>query len=136
MSDCRFFYTLDQDRIEIEGKCRMRKAYRVKSEKDFQKVFQEGKSKANRQFVVYKLPKKEQKHFRVGISVGTKLGNAVMRNRIKRRIRHALMDLDKEKTFDHEVDFIVIARNPVKEMTFSEIKQSLTHVLSLAGIIH
>lgn len=113
----------------------MRKAYRVKSEKDFQKVFHHGESKANRQFVVYKLPKEEQKHFRVGISVGTKLGNAVLRNKIKRRIRHALTDLSKEKKINPEVDFIVIARNPVKQMEFSEIKSSLSHVLSLSGII-
>ncbi len=112
----------------------MRKAYRVKSEKDFQNVFHNGESKANRQFVVYKLPKKEQKHFRVGISVGTKLGNAVLRNKIKRRIRHALMELSKEKNIDPEFDFIVIARNPVKQMEFSEIKNSLSHVLSLSGI--
>jgi len=113
----------------------MRKTYRVKSESDFQKVFHEGKSKANRQFVVYKLSKDGQKHFRVGLSVGTKLGNAVVRNKIKRRIRHALMELDKENTFDHELDFIVIARQPVSNMDYFEIKKSLTHVLSLSNII-
>ncbi len=114
----------------------MRKAYRVKSEKDVQKVFQEGESKANRQFVVYKLPKKGQNHFRVGISVGTKLGNAVVRNKIKRRIRHALMELDKEQDFDHALDFIVIARQPVSKMSYEQIKKSLIHVLSLSGLIN
>ena len=114
---------------------RMRKAYRVKSEKDFQKVFHEGKSKANRQFVIYKLPKERQKHFRVGISVGKKIGNAVVRNQIKRKIRHALMELDKELYFNPECDFIVIARNPVSQMNYFEIKNSLRHVLSLSNII-
>ena len=113
----------------------MRKAYRVKSEKDFQKVFQEGRSKANRQFVVYALPKKEQKHFRAGISVGKKIGNAVKRNQMKRRIRHALMELEEEFLIIDEIDFIVIARNPVSNMTFQEIKKSLLHVLSLSKIL-
>lgn len=113
----------------------MRKAYRVKSEQDFQKVFQKGESKANRQFVVYKLPKIGQKHFRVGISVGKKIGNAVIRNQVKRRVRHALRELDAEFTFVRELDFIVIARNPVSEMSFQEIKSSLRHVLSLSKII-
>ncbi len=113
----------------------MRLAYRVKSEKDFQKVFQKGESKANRQFVVYKLPKPGQNHFRVGLSVGTKLGNAVVRNKIKRRIRHALMELDKEKKFDHALDFIVIARQPVSKMDYKQIKKSLIHVLSLSNIL-
>lgn len=113
----------------------MKKAYRVKSEKDFQKVFDEGESKANRQFVIYKLPKEGQKHFRVGISVGKKIGNAVKRNQVKRRVRHALMELEKESTFDHALDFIVIARNPVTDMNYAEIKKSLNHVLSLSHII-
>lgn len=113
----------------------MRKAYRVKSEKDFQTVFQERNSKANRQFVVYQLPKKNQHHFRVGISVGKKIGNAVVRNQIKRRIRHALRELDNEHSIKNEVDFIIIARNPVNDMTFDEIKKSLIHVLSLSKIL-
>lgn len=113
----------------------MRKTYRVKSEKDFQNVFHKGASKANRQFVVYKLPKKGQNHFRVGISVGTKLGNAVFRNKIKRRVRHALRELDKENNFDHALDFIVIARQPVSNMDFEQIKKSLHHVLSLSNVI-
>ena len=113
----------------------MRKAYRVKSEKDFQKVFHDGISKANRQFVIYTLPKKGQKHFRVGISVGTRLGIAVVRNKIKRRIRHALTELDKEYTFVHELDFIVIARKPVNQMAYDEIKKSLLHVLTLSNVI-
>lgn len=113
----------------------MRKAYRVKSEKDFQRVFKKGNSKANRQFVIYQLPKKGQTHFRVGISVGKKIGNAVTRNQIKRRIRHALMELDREYIINKEIDFIVIARNPVRNMDFHEIKSSLTHVLSLSKLL-
>ena len=107
----------------------------MKSEKDFQRVFQDGNSKANRQFVIYKLPKENQQHFRVGISVGKKIGNAVVRNQVKRRIRHALMELDREYSIKEELDFIVIARNPVRNMSFKEIKSSLSHVLSLAKIL-
>jgi len=113
----------------------MKKAYRVKSEKDFQKVFSRGQSKANRQFVIYKLPKEGQDHFRVGISVGKKIGNAVTRNQVKRRIRHALMELDKEKQFNQDLDFIIIARKPVSQMDYWEIKKSLVHVLSLSHVI-
>ena len=54
----------------------MKKTYRVKREKDFQAIFKAGKSTANRKFVIYHLAK-DQKHFRVGISAGKKLGNAV-----------------------------------------------------------
>ncbi len=109
----------------------MRKSYRVKSEKDFGNVFHSGQSTANRQFVVYKL-KKEQAHFRVGISVGKKIGNAVTRNAVKRKIRQSITDL--KPAIDPTYDFIVIARKPAAEMTTAEVKKSLIHVLSLAKI--
>lgn len=113
----------------------MKKAYRVKSEAEFQKVFHQGKSTANRQFVVYVLKKPKQAHFRIGISVGKKLGNAVVRNRVKRRIRQAIFELDRENLLNHEADFLVIARKPVASMSVEECKQSLIHVLKLAKMI-
>lgn len=111
----------------------MRKAYRVKKESDFQKVFHHGKSTANRQFVLYVLDKKEQPHFRVGLSVGKKIGNAVVRNNVKRKIRQSLTELKpKLKT---EKDFIVIARKPAANMSVKETKKSLIHVLKLAKML-
>lgn len=108
----------------------MKKAYRVKSESDFQKVFHRGKSTANRQFVVYVLNKSEQKHFRVGISVGKKIGNAVIRNKVKRLIRQALTEMDQEQKIKQDMDFLVIARKPTAEMGAEEVKKSLHHVLN------
>ena len=67
----------------------MKKSYRVKRDKDFNAIFKSGQNVANRKFVVYRL-RKDQPHFRVGLSVSKKLGNAVTRNRIKRLIRHSL----------------------------------------------
>ena len=58
----------------------MRKEYRVKKNKEFQEAFKNGTSVANRQFVVYTLKKPDQKHFRIGLSVSKKIGNAVTRN--------------------------------------------------------
>ncbi|WP_028273921.1 ribonuclease P protein component [Atopococcus tabaci] len=111
----------------------MKKAYRVKKEADFQKVFHQGNSVANRQFVVYVLDKPDQSHFRVGISVGKKIGNAVMRNAVKRKIRQSLHELDEELKEDK--DFLVIARKPAATMTTHQVKSSLRHVLRLAGML-
>lgn len=112
----------------------MRKTYRVKKEKEFQKVFHLGKSAANRQFVVYALNKEKQEHFRVGLSVGKKIGNAVTRNAVKRKIRQSLTEL--KPNLKAEKDFIIIARKPVAEMTMIEIKKSLIHVLKLAKMLN
>ncbi|MFV0558900.1 MAG: ribonuclease P protein component [Enterococcus sp.] len=111
----------------------MKKAYRVKKEKDFQMVFQTGESFANRKFVVYRLDKQQQPHFRVGLSVGKKIGNAVNRNAVKRKIRATLLDL--EDRINPEIDFIIIARPAASDLKSSEIYSNLEHVLKLAKIL-
>ena len=104
----------------------MKKKIRIKKNDDFQAVFQKGKSNANRQFVVYKLDKEKQPHFRIGLSVSKKIGNAVVRNRIKRMIRQSIRELEDE--IDSGKDFVIIARKPCAEMTYEELKKSLIHV--------
>ena len=96
----------------------MKKDYRVKSDKDFQAIFTEGRSVANRKFVVYSL-EKDQSHYRVGLSVGKRLGNAVV------------MELGP---YLGTQDFVVIARKGVEELDYSTMKKNLVHVLKLAKL--
>ncbi|MFT4416909.1 ribonuclease P protein component [Fredinandcohnia humi] len=110
----------------------MKKEYRIKKNQDFQTVFQSGKSSANRQFVVYVLEREGQEHFRIGLSVSKKLGNAVTRNRIKRLIRQFFLE---HKTLVQEKDYVVIARKPVVDMEYEEVKKSLFHVLKVAKVL-
>ena len=117
--------------VLLDGVEFLRKSFRVKKEKDFNAIFQKGKSVANRKFVVYRLENSEQ-HFRVGLSVSKKLGNAVTRNQIKRRIRHVLI-AHKDQIIEN-LDFVVIARKGVEEMNYAEIEKNLLHVLRLANI--
>ena len=109
----------------------MKKRFRVKKEKDFNAIFKEGKSFANRKFVIYRLENNEQ-HFRVGLSVSKKLGNAVMRNQIKRRIRHIL--IEHKNQLVENVDFVVIARKGVEILDYAEMGKNLLHVLKLSKI--
>ena len=94
--------------------------------------FSKGKSTANRQFVVYQLDKEEQPNFRIGLSVSKKIGNAVVRNRIKRMIRQSITELKDE--IDSGKDFVIIARKPCAEMTYEELKKSLIHVFKRSGM--
>ncbi|QTD40176.1 ribonuclease P protein component [Sporosarcina sp. Te-1] len=111
----------------------MRKRQRIKKNEEFQKVFKSGKSFANRQFVVYVLRKEEQTEFRIGLSVGKKIGNAVKRNQIKRYIRQAFLELKDELKSD--VDYVIIARHQAANLDFHETKKSLQHVLRIAKVI-
>ncbi|NIK12781.1 ribonuclease P protein component [Alkalibacillus almallahensis] len=105
----------------------MKKAYRVKKNEEFQEIFKKGDSFANRQLVIYSLKKEGQSHFRVGFSVGKKIGNAVMRNQIKRYLREAFHELGPYIEVGY--DYIIIARMPTREMGYHDIKSSLQHLL-------
>lgn len=112
----------------------MKKVNRIKRNEDFQTIFKHGHSTANRQFVIYSYPKKDQAHFRVGLSVSKKLGDAHLRNYIKRCLRHVMMEFDANQLIKHDVDIVIIARNPAATMTYHEMKSSLEHVLKLAKV--
>jgi ribonuclease P protein component len=109
------------------------KRQRVKKNGEFQKIFKRGKSFANRQFVVYLLPKEGQQEFRIGLSVSKKIGNAVVRNRIKRYIRQSFLELKDE--INQKMDYVIIARNQAANLDFHESKKSLQHVLKVAKVI-
>ncbi|TMN22275.1 ribonuclease P protein component [Lentibacillus cibarius] len=106
----------------------MKKMNRIKDNKQFQYVFKHGNSFANRQLVLYYMKRSELTHFRVGLSVGKKIGNAVTRNRIKRYLRQAFHEL--EAGVLPAYDIVIIARQPTKRMNFHEVKKSLMHLLS------
>ena len=105
----------------------MRKKYRIKKNEEFQYIFKTGRSFANRQLVIYYTYAPNQTHFRVGISVGKKIGNAVTRNRIKRYIRESILDL--ENKIIPKVNIIIVARQPTKDLGYDEIRKSLLHLL-------
>lgn len=111
----------------------MKKSYRIKKEKEFQQIIYKKDSYANRNFVLYILPAEENKHFRVGLSVGKKIGNAVMRNKVKRRMRVSLFEL--QDSIKPNYNIILIARPRVVDLSLPEVKNNIEHVFKLANII-
>ncbi|SDZ65074.1 ribonuclease P protein component [Evansella caseinilytica] len=111
----------------------MKKDNRLKKNEEFQKVFQQGTSVANRQFVVYSLFKKDQDTLRIGLSVSKKIGNAVARNKVKRYIREGMREFIPQMKPDR--DLIIIARQPVVGMGVDEVRRSLHHVLQRGKLL-
>lgn len=111
----------------------MKKKFRIKKNKEFQFVFKQGKSFANRQFIIYFMKKPEQSVFRIGLSVSKKVGNSVTRNRIKRYIRQSFFEMKDQ--IQNKNDYVIIARKPTADMDFFEVKKSLIHVLKLSKVL-
>jgi ribonuclease P protein component, eubacterial len=95
-------------------------------------VFRSGSSAANRQFVVYWKRKPGQPHFRLGVSASKKLGNAVVRNRMRRLVKE-IVRLHGGRIAP-ECDLVVIVRKDATQMEFDELERSLKHVLKKAGV--
>ena len=57
---------------------------------------------------------------RVGFTVTKRLGNAVRRNRIRRRLKAAVQEVAQSGAKDH-FDYVVIARGPSHDMTFADL---------------
>lgn len=104
----------------------------LKKNKDFQNVYKNGTSYANRQLVMYMLENKQNKN-RLGISVSKKVGNSVVRHRITRLIRESYR-LNEEK-FPCGYDLVVIARAGARDKSCPEIAGSIMHLANHLGLI-
>lgn len=87
-----------------------RKRGRLSRSGDFDRVFRDGRSRANRYLVLYSFPRgaDEAEDVRLGISVNRKVGGAVERTAVKRALREAFWGLGAAIPADH--DFVLVAR--------------------------
>lgn len=104
----------------------------IKKNIDFQNVYKNGKSYANKQLVMYIL-KNDKKVSRIGISVSKKVGNSVVRHRLTRLVREAFrLNEDKLKEC---YDIVVVVRIPSIGLGFNEIQGSYLHLCKLHRIL-
>ena len=102
----------------------------LKKNYEFQNVYQNGKSYANKYLVMYRLKNASEEN-RVGISVSRKVGNSVIRHRITRLIRESMRLNDC--MFNSGLDIVIIARAGARGKGYREISSAVMH---LAGLHH
>ena len=104
----------------------------LKKNKDFQSVYRNGKSLANKCLVMYIIPNELNKN-RLGISVSKKVGNSVVRHHLTRLIRESYRL--QEDMFNSGLDIVVIARNTAKDISYHEVESALLHLGGLHKIL-
>ena len=105
----------------------------LKKNSDFQLVFKKGKSKANKHFIMYILKNDTNKNF-LGVSVSKKVGNSVVRHRVKRLLKESYRL--HEDLFNSGLNIVVIARKGSDELDFHQTEQSLLHLMKLHKILN
>ena len=101
----------------------------LKKNQDFQNVYKKGKSNANKYLVMFIVENNLDKN-RIGISVSKKVGNSVIRHRLKRLIKESYRL--NEAVFKSGFDIVVVARTTAKDRTYRDIESALLHL----GKIH
>lgn len=110
----------------------MRFSESLKKTYEFQNVYKNGRSYANRYLVMYVMENGLGTN-RLGISVSRKVGNSVVRHRITRLIRESYRL--HENIFNSGLDIVVIARNSASGKNYEDIESALLHLGKLHKII-
>lgn len=96
---------------------------RVRLRGEFERVRKNGKSARGRVLAIYECPNGTPRR-RLGIAVSKAVGNAVVRNRVKRLIREAFRT--GRATLSAGVDILVVARAPASDATYAQIARELS----------
>ena len=104
----------------------------MKNSRDFNRVFNEGRSYADRLLVMY-VCKNGLIWDRLGIIVSKKVGNSVVRHRITRLIRESFRL--NVNMFNRSLDIVVIARAGIRGAGYADVNRSMLHLAGMHGII-
>ena len=104
----------------------------LKKNRDFQNVYRNGKSYANKYLVMYVLENNSEIN-RIGISVSKKVGNSVVRHHLTRLLRESYRL--HENIFNSGLDIVVVVRKSAAEVGYAELESALLHLGKLHRII-
>lgn len=108
----------------------MKKINILKSNDDFNRIINSKKAYKTKYFVLY-LEWNNSDIYHFGLSVGKKIGNAVTRNKYKRRLKSIIDEKDYQKNFN----CIIILRKEVLNLTYEQLKISLLSSFKNLNII-
>jgi len=91
----------------------------LKLPKEFQLVYKRGKAAHAKSSVLFYLKGKE---YKIGFTASKKVGNAVYRNRAKRRLRALFMEFSSEI---NSGTYILVAKEPIRNISYETLKSDL-----------
>lgn len=94
----------------------MKRKNRIRKNTDFKNIISKHHILKSNEFIIY-INKNNLGYARIGLSVSRKLGNAVVRNKIKRQLRNIVKDVIN---LSNNVDIVVIAKEQFKEKTYHQ----------------
>ena len=103
----------------------MKKINILKKNEDFQRIIKTQKAYVSKEYIIY-IEKGTTDNYHFGISVSKKLGNAVIRNKLKRQIK----DILDKKDYQNNFNCIIILRKAILNLNYAQKKMILDRLLS------
>ena len=113
---------------------------RLSRSAEFERVYRQGRSKANRFLVLYAFPRAEDapeegEGARLGLSVSKRVGGAVDRTKVKRVLREAFWA--EAERLPEGADYVVVARPDSRELADREgmpgVRTALAELIDAMG---
>lgn len=107
----------------------MRPWISIKKSADFKRITNSGRKYVSPAFVLFSIKNISLPNPCVGFTASRKVGNAVIRNRAKRRLR-AAMDACVKSLNLQEIEIVLIARHQVVDVDFKELLRQLEKAIT------
>lgn len=104
----------------------MKRYEMVKKHEDFNEIINTGKKVKGKFLIIFSMAKDYQKP-NFGIAIGKKCGNAVIRNKLKRRVRN-IVD-NNRLLFKNNKNYIIMIKGSANTASFQELEQDLINLL-------
>lgn len=105
----------------------LKKIYRLTKHGSFGFVYRKGESKASAAFSLFYV---KSASLKIGFSISNKLGKAVRRNKLKRRMRAAVRELLPLKKYQ----IVIVAKQSAAALDFRQIKEQIATLFSRAEL--
>ncbi len=106
----------------------MNKEHRIRKNEDFTRIIKTGRRIKGEPFNIF-YRKNDVSRFRLGVATSKKIGNAVVRNKVRRQLKAMMRDYKTKLMYD----IVIVAKPQIHEFTFAELTALLAQLLNQMG---
>lgn len=106
----------------------MKKNKIIKKSQEYTNIINMGNVVKNKYFSIFYKKDNSKKY---GISVPTKTGKAVIRNKIKRRVKNIIDN--NEKYIQNNYNYVIITKRAILDLSYEEMEESLMYLFNKIG---